>query len=447
MESDVNYNVNPKCGALSCLSESNNDQYLECTTCKKKIHHCCTKLPAYQIGLFMLAETKANNSFLCEQCANVPEDLIQTCSGKISETPNTVLLLKEQLEKKDNELRELKEHIIKLETENPHKKRKFDDDCNDAMTEDLANKSIEIENLKKEITTLKTRTLSPGNQTEVKKLQTVVQNKTKEISELRNKNEKLSLKQVELQRHSSGKDNTNELAKLIEEKLSAGLNTIQTNMENFIKEKLTEKSPPDVTMDDISDKETTTYADLLKTGSKNITSNNFRCIMLEAKNEELAEQFEKRRREKNLIIHGKKEQSKEDDSDSDFFNQLVKDLQIGSIKIKQIQRIGTMMPNKNRPIKLEFNTEEDKVKVFNNLRNLKGKNDYIGISIKEDYTSNERKLIKQFSERAEIKNKEEEDKKSNIFWRVRGTPKNGLHLKWFTKAKQQTTIAPNQQSM
>ena len=133
MESDVNYNLNPKCGALSCLSESNNDQCLECTTCKKKIHHCCTKLPAYQIGLFMLAETKANNSFLCEQCANVPEDLIQTCSGKISETPNTVLLLKEQLEKKDNELRELKEHIIKLETENPHKKRKFDDDCNDGM--------------------------------------------------------------------------------------------------------------------------------------------------------------------------------------------------------------------------------------------------------------------------------------------------------------------------
>ena len=55
-----------------------------------------------------LTETKANNSFLCEQCANVPEDLIQTRSGKTSETPNTVLLLKEQLEKKDNELGNLK---------------------------------------------------------------------------------------------------------------------------------------------------------------------------------------------------------------------------------------------------------------------------------------------------------------------------------------------------
>ena len=106
---------------------------------------------------------------------------------------------------------------------------------------------------------------------------------------------KLSLKQVELQRHSSVKDNTNEIAKLIEEKLSAGLNTIQITMENFIKEKLTEKSPSDVTMDDVSNKVTTTYADLLKNGSNNsITSNNFRSIMLEAKNEELAEQFEKK---------------------------------------------------------------------------------------------------------------------------------------------------------
>ena len=118
MESDVNYIDNSKCGATTCLSISNKDKYLECKTCKKKFHHCCTKLPTYQIGLFMLAETKANNSFLCEQCANVPEDLIQTCSEDITETSNTVVILKQQLEKKDDELRELKEHIIKLETEN-----------------------------------------------------------------------------------------------------------------------------------------------------------------------------------------------------------------------------------------------------------------------------------------------------------------------------------------
>ena len=437
MESDVNYSDNSKCGATSCLSLSNTDKYLECKTCKNKFHHCCTKLPTYQIGLFMLAETNANNSFLCEQCANVPEDLMQTCSENITETSNTVLLLKQQLEKKDEELKELKEHIIKLETENPNKKRKFDDDCNDAMTEDLANKSIEIENLKKEITTLKTRTLSPGNQMEVKKLQTAVQMKTKEISELRNTNEKLSLKQIELQRQSSGKENTNELAKLIEEKLSAGLYAIQSNMENFIKEKLTEKSPQDVVMDDVSNKVNTTYSDIV-TNSKQ-TAKSFRDIMLATKNEELMEDQLRKRRAKNLIVHGMTEVSSE--NDKDFINGLLKDLQIGLINIKQTERLGSndKIGERGRPLKIEFNSEEEQQKVFHNLRNLKGKTLYKGISIREDYTYSERCLIKNFIEQAKAKNIEENEKNSNIIWRVRGTPKNGLSLKWFTREQNVTS--------
>ena len=385
----------------------------------------------------MLAETNANNSFLCEQGANVPKDLMQTCSENITETSNTVLLLKQQLEKKDEELKELKEHIIKLETENPNKKRKFDDDCNDAMAEDLANKSIEIENLKKEITTLKTRTLSPGNQMEVKKLQTAVQMKTKEISELRNTNEKLSLKQIELQRQSSGKENTNELAKLIEEKLSAGLNAIQSNMENFIKEKLTEKSPQDVVMDDVSNKVNTTYADIV-TNSKQ-TAKSFRDIMLATKNEELMEDQLRKRRAKNLIVHGMTEVSSE--NDKDFINGLLKDLQIGLINIKQTERLGSndKIGERGRPLKIEFNSEEEQQKVFHNLRNLKGKNLYKGISIREDYTYSERCLIKNFIEQAKAKNIEENEKNSNIIWRVRGTPKNVLSLKWFTREQNVTS--------
>ena len=58
---------------------------------------------------------------------------------------------------------------------------------------------------------------------------------------------------------------------------------------------------------------------------------------------------------------------------------------------------------------------------------------YIGISVREDYTYSERALIKNFIEQAKAKNLEENAKNSNIVWRVRGTPKNGLSLKWFTK--------------
>ena len=85
-----------------------------------------------------------------------------------------------------------------------------------------------------------------------------------------------------------------------------------------------------------------------------------------------------------------------------------------------------------RPIKLIMNSEEDKEKVLNNLRHLKGKTLYKSISITADYTYSERQLIKDYRERANIKNDFEEDK--DYIWRVRGTPKNGLFLKRINKA-------------
>ena len=122
---------------------------------------------------------------------------------------------------------------------------------------------------------------------------------------------------------------------------------------------------------------------------------------------------------------------------------MITDLQIGAVKFKQMERLGNINVGKMRPIKLVFNNEEDQQKVFNNLRNLKGKTYYKGISVKEDYTYNERLLIKQFAEQAKAQNIEEERKNSNIIWRVRGTPKNGLTIKWFTKNQRETTTTLN----
>ena len=81
-----------------------------------------------------------------------------------------------------------------------------------------------------------------------------------------------------------------------------------------------------------------------------------------------------------------------------------------------------------------FNSEEDKEKVLENLRNLKDNLIYKGISITNDFTFSERMLIKEFHDQAKSKNKQEEENESNIVWRVRGTPKNGLILKKLTKA-------------
>ena len=94
-----------------------------------------------------------------------------------------------------------------------------------------------------------------------------------------------------------------------------------------------------------------------------------------------------------------------------------------------MEQLENINAGKMQPIKLVFNNEEDQQKVFNDLRNLKGKTYYKGISVKEDYTYNERLLIKQFAEQAKAQNIEEERKNSNIIWRVRGTPKKRSNYK------------------
>ena len=177
-----------------------------------------------------------------------------------------------------------------------------------------------------------------------------------------------------------------------------------------------------------------------RVASQKSTPDNFRSIMLATKNEERAEEAEKKRRSKNLIVHGKEEQTPEEDNT--FVNEMLKELQIGAIITKHFERIGTVDNNKGRPIKLVFHNEEDQQKVFLNLRNLKGKNLYNKISVREDYTFTERSLVKSFIEQAKLKNQEEEGRNSNIIWRVRGTPKNGLTLKKFTR--DQKVINPPQ---
>ena len=231
---------------------------------------------------------------------------------------------------------------------------------------------------------------------------------------------------------------------IVEKKLDEKQVAVESTLENVIK-KSTLNATSDENMQDITipistTKQIQSYAE--STNKKNVTpGTNFRAIMLATKNEELAEETERKRRGQNLIIHGKEEIPSNDDKE--FINQMITDLQIGAVKFKQMERLGNINVGKMRPIKLVFNNEEDQQKVFNNLRNLKGKTYYKGISVKEDYTYNERLLIKQFAEQAKAQNIEEERKNSNIIWRVRGTPKNGLTIKWFTKNQRETTTTLN----
>ena len=86
---------------------------------------------------------------------------------------------------------------------------------------------------------------------------------------------------------------------------------------------------------------------------------------------------------------------------------------------------------KKRAIKVKLPNTAIKQKIMNNLKNLKDKG-YNRISITDDYTVTERKIIKDFVEKAKEANSNESPDSENI-WVVRGCPKNGLFLKRLTR--------------
>ena len=158
---------------------------------------------------------------------------------------------------------------------------------------------------------------------------------------------------------------------------------------------------------------------------------NFRTIMMATKNEELAEENEKKARARNFILHGKEDVCEADDEE--FMQNLFKQLAIGSTTAKTIKRIGAQNAEKKRPILVQMKDEDDKSKVMDNLKNLKGLQEYRGISIKADYTLAEREMIQEFQQQANKMNDENGD--DETIYRIRGSPKNGLYLK---KMKKQT---------
>ena len=158
------------------------------------------------------------------------------------------------------------------------------------------------------------------------------------------------------------------------------------------------------------------------------------------KNEERVQQSERDARARNIIIHGFPECAESPDNqnevDAGLITQLMNILGSG-VTPNSICRLGRKTnisdgrPVK-RPIKLTMVTSNDKQSFMNNLGRLKNAPDnFKRISITDDYTQEERNSIK--AKVDEAKNMTETQGEGKYIWRVRGTPKNGLVLKRFTK--------------
>ena len=180
-----------------------------------------------------------------------------------------------------------------------------------------------------------------------------------------------------------------------------------------------------------------TYADTVRNEDTSIVCQtkppeieDFRSIMRKAKNEELAVESERKRRANNIIIYGVKEAIDVDkngakEHDEKYVKSFIETVKVATT-FKSVLRLGKFDPAKIRPSMVIFHSEND--------INLKGNEDYKGVSVTEDYTLTDRKTIREWREKAKTAN-DQEPADSKYVYRVRGSPKNGWGLKKFLKLK------------
>ena len=176
------------------------------------------------------------------------------------------------------------------------------------------------------------------------------------------------------------------------------------------------------------------YADSLNKGR---IVDNITTVIKTTKNEDLIQERERKRRSANLVIYGISEENDKDNNlqehDKQFVSSFLETTGI-TLSLKQIIRLGKPNDDKRRPLKLVMNSSEDKgsISIMSRLVNLKNADGiYRKLSVRDDYTIEEREQIKSWVRKAEEKNKEENTQS----WKVRGTPKNGLRLVKITKRR------------
>ena len=226
-------------------------------------------------------------------------------------------------------------------------------------------------------------------------------------------------------------ENTKLTRKIVQEQL-AKFN--EKGLENYIDKKfkdLTENLSDSIKNQQHSSQKS--YSEILK---EDITRTDLHTIIRVAKIEEKKEEKDHLQRKNNVIIYGAQEDELEKEEertnvDTSFVDNLLKDV-LYKAKTSYVGRIGKKTEGKSRPLKVAFKTEEEKRKLFSNLKAMKGVDKYKGISISDDYTIAERQMIKEWAEKAKNKN-QEEPADSSFIWRVRGNPKSGLTLRKLVK--------------
>ena len=242
------------------------------------------------------------------------------------------------------------------------------------------------------------------------------------LDERENSLHETEAKLVSIEQGAARVDNDTRGTANIEELINRRFDNIDKSIDVMIEKKLAAVFPP-ITAGSSNSADTATSFAAVLTGNTTTTQiSNIKS----SRNAELIEKQEQEKRANNLIIHGVCEVTGDNskDHDQNFIKSFLEAIEVDVVP-KQILRLGNATPDKKRPVKLILNNGEEKEKIMSMLTKLKNADPNIrGISVREDYTIEERKLIKTMNDEARKRNADE----NVTHWKVRGTPKNGLKV-------------------
>lgn len=386
------------CTLLECVDDGD-DHHLICGDCKKKVHYRCTELPYYELDRYV---TKPGNRvYKCRGCANVSKRLQEI----MSRYPNKAL----------TQCKEVEELAIIMQG------MKLDSKMNG--------------NWKEELTKDRERANKLAEQ--VKICERMI--KEHEENELQLKSQ-VSILQKEIDTHKAQfKFNPDfHLIENLETTIHDRLSRLGEDLKKELLDTLTKsmheiRDENNKVAEDIKDV-SKTYAETVK---KNIQISSTIPTQIENANNLRVEENEQKKRALNVIVHGVAEFTGRDDEkekhDRKFLKDLFDTLDRG-LKFKSFSRIGTD-ESKKRPIKVSMNNEADKKMFMRSLSLLKDHEDFVGISITDDYTQSEREIIKKWRENAKIES-DKLGKNAEYLIVARGNPKNRMFYKKIRKRRQ-----------
>ena len=163
-----------------------------------------------------------------------------------------------------------------------------------------------------------------------------------------------------------------------------------------------------------------------KLGSNKVNNDavTIKTVMQEDRQEQRNLQRERKKRSRNVIVHGIKEEN--GDNDQAIVKQIFESLD-AKVTPESITRLGNKTVGSTRPMKIVMNNDKEKNDIMKALPKLRDSQVSVlfKVSITNDLTITERKEIARWVAKARDKTAEDDE---GCVWKVRGVPFNSIRL-------------------